>query len=703
MITKSLFKKNYLRANNRFKFFSTNNITNELKFPNRSIDYFLNQNNYAYIDKTLFFEKVLNNTNTEIFYQPDSFGKSFNLDLFRFFISNLKRIDNIVDYNKRIQFFEKTEIYKNQTLIQNHFLKHPVIYLNFKELDEIKFEDNIEKLKLILNSQIEQIFQNENYKSLNNYELKVIEDFISNIKTIDSQFLTYMPKEIAKVLSKISQNNAFILINNFDYPLINSFGKKSYEDYKQFLETFFKNTFKNNNYIYKGILTGVNEIEHDQIFKSVINSKAYLFKENNENVNKFFGVNTNEDVLISLNTNNFNLNNNTQAIKNFISSGCTNNISFKNFLNIYQNPDLKAFTEENLMRYFNIENVCQNLNLDIIFSNMVNTSSKDYLSGYKLINILNNKAEVFVSYNIHEIKDNASPTINHTTFSDYNLIFEDSNNKNISFDNPLEVNSFISYLLSNDLIYLKPAEKSIEISSLQSALLIKNTFSKLNFHLEDYDRRLANNFYKYLYFNKLENYFNEIKDVFEASFRTSSTIAKKIKAFTKTVNLNFKNEKELENYFVHIMTLELNVENSKENLNIYKVDDYDNIIISDLLKEFTLITFDDRRFAIFIRFNKYKSISSSSTNEGLNEIDEVQKNEIISKNKKRIPKVDLKDVITNMKTTNEEKICKINEDEAVKFLKNISDNFESISFVSINNYKNNLEYAIKSISTKNDK
>lgn len=681
------------------KNFSSKTSSNDIIFPDRSIEYFINPNKYTFIDKTKFIEKALSNTNTEIYYQPNSFGKTFNLDILKYFLSDLNKVDNIVDKSKRKTFFEKTEIFNNKDLVEKHFQKHPVIYLNFKELDEKKFEDNIEKLKLLLNSQVDQIFQYEAAKDLNAYELKIFEEFLSNIKSVSNQFLTNMPKELARILSKLSGNNAFILINNFDYPLVNSYGRKCYEEFKPFLEALVKNTFKNNNFIYKGILTGVSELEHQSTFSSLINHnlKSYSFKDfqDAEEANKYFGISLTEDKIANLdnNSNNKSLKDYAKTISLFNTNNAKNNLSYINFFNCNKNESLRGLSEESLMKLLNIESISDFLNLNALFANVINDSSKDYLSGYKLLNILNNKAENFLK----NFTENTNQK-KHNFYLDANLSFDISaktENKFFTFENPLRSSAFLSYLLANNVISLSAegAKSNIEIPNVQSALLIKSAFAKQTFHLDDYDRKLAYNFYRYLYFNKASEYFQEIKNIFDLTGKAAGAASKKISPFSKQVNLNFKSEKELENYFVHIMTLELNIEDSAENLNIFGVDDYENTKVSELLKEFTLITFDDRKFAIFIRFNKHKLSAASPHAEDLNEIDEVQNNDVIKKSKKRIPKVDLKDLTTTLQTINQEKISKLKKEEALGFLKHISTDFQAVSFVSVSNYKNYLEFA----------
>lgn len=683
MRLKNLISRNILFKKNSIKYFSNKSSPNDLLFPDRSIDYFLSPNKYAYIDKTKFIEKVISNNNTEIYHQPDSFGKTFNLEILRYFLSDLNKIDNVIDKSKRKQFFEKTEIFNNKELVEKHFQKHPIIYLNFKELDERNFEDNIEKLKLLINTQIDQIFQYENAKNLTSFELKIFEEFISNMRNVSHQLLVNMPKELSRVLAKLSENNPFILINNYDYPLIHSYGRKCYEDFEPFLESFIKNTFKNNNYIYKGILTGVNELEHVSIFSSLNNLKLHSYKSNEDvKTNAYFGVNVNEDNIANGN----NLKGYSNTIPIFTNNNITTNtVSYVDFYKCLEKTNLRSLDEESLIKSFNIERISEYLNLDSLFGNMVNDSSKDYLSGYKLLNILNKKAEDF----INDFYSNS----NHNVNADYDLNhnFNLANNIFFSFKNPLQSFALLSYLLSNNIISYNHNANSMEIPNIKSALLIKTTFAKQKFHLEDYDRKLAYNFYRYLYFNKVPEYFQEIKSIFEAIQKNAAN--KKISPFNKQVNLNFKSEKELENYFVHIMTLELNNENSKENLNIFAVEDYDNNKVSDLLKEFTLITFDDKKFAIFIKFNKHKLSVTSPSNEELNEIDEVHKNDIIKKSKKRIPKVDYNELTNTLKNINEENLSNIDQEEAVRFLKHISNIFESVSFVSVSNYKNYLEFS----------
>ena len=675
--------KSYLR--NSLKSFSTSNINsnlsdNALSFPERTVDYFINPNKYNYLDKTKYFENILSNNKTEIFYQPDSFGKTFNLEMFRYFISDVKKVDDCIDIKKREEFFKNKQIFQNSEIVQNHFSKHPVIYLNFKELDENNFEDNMEKFKLILNTQIEQIFQYESKNNLDKFEMKICEEFLNNTKTSNLQFLTNLPKELSKILNKLSENNPFILINNYDFPLIHSYGKASHDQFKSFLEMLVRNTFRNNNYIYKGILTGVNELDHKFIFSNLNNLKIHSFKDNKDiEYKNFFGVSLEKEENLKMYKDNI-------SKYNEFPNELNKTLSFYNFSGTYNKINLNTYHEENLVKYFNIENISEYLNINNLFSNIVNENSLDYLDGYKILNLINNKAENF----INKFYSNNTEFLN-KSFNDESLPFDIETNKFYSFTNQIHKNSFLSHLLSNNIIQLD-SNNNIKIPNLLSALIIKNTFSKLQYHKDDHNRKLAYIFYKYLYFNKINEYFSEIKSIYDSSRKTG--IPKKADS-NKQINLVFKTEKEFEEYFTHIMSLELNLMDSKENIFIYRVEDLDDFKVSDLLKEFTLITFNDRKFAIYVRFNKYK-LSNIQAGEDLGEIDELQNIEVVQKAsvKKRIHKTNSDEVVKILQNINNEKISKLDQEEAVKYLSHISDQFESVAFASLANYQKFFEYTV---------
>jgi len=593
-----MFTKNPIKKLNHIlkKEFSKSNIiinsinsNTKINFHTRSIDYFLQPEKFTFFDNTNFIKNILTNTNTEIIYQPESFGKTFNLEILRYFLSNNNKLDNILTIKKREEFFEDKKIFENKDLKENYFAKYPTIYLNFKELDERNFDDNIEKLKFLLNSQISQIFDSEEYKNLNNLEVKIFEDFFENHKNIDLNFMAILPKMLSNLLGKLSNKSPFILFNNFDYPLINSYGNTSHERYKEFLEVLIRNTFKNNQYIHKGILTGTNDIENNYLFSGVKNLKFSSFKlhekkdedNNNEDINKYFGIDLN-----NLNENIYKENLKAFMPKTSNSYG-NKNISFFNFEKTF-NFDLNKLTENNsneneenlikdLSKRFKNKTTSEDLNLQILFSKMVNNNSKDYLMGYKVLNLLNNKAEIFIE---NFLKNNTNNTKKIPTYSDKSYSFNLNENEISGFDlnNPLKEENLLNFLSSNNIIQISE-DKKITIPHLSSALLIRESFKKLNFHKDDYNRNLAYLFYRYLYFNKTKTYLSEIKKIFESARKQTKNILE----ISKPGNLTFKSEKEMENYFVHIFTLELNLENSKENINIYQIEDDENLTKSYIM------------------------------------------------------------------------------------------------------------------------
>jgi hypothetical protein len=738
MFTKNTLKKLNSILKKKFTKLNTNIITNsitqntKINLPTRTIDYFLEPEKFTFFDNTNFIKNILSNTNTEIIYQPESYGKTFNLEILRYFLSNNNKLDNILSIKKREEFFEDKKIFENKDLKEKFFGKYPIVYINFKELNERNFNDNIEKLKFLLNTQISQIFESDDFKILNSLEVKIFEDFFENHKKIDLNFISILPKMLSNILGKLSNKSPFVLFNNFDYPLINSYGNTSHETYKIFLENLIRNTFKDNQYIYKGILTGVNDIEINHLFSSIKNLKLTSFKlnENNNNNNNNNPNNNN----ININTNNTYIDNNNEELNKYFGIDLNNynenifkenlkafipknsyaygnkNISFFNFEKTY-NFDLNKITEnylnntnnnnndnenqeeekENLINELlkNLKNktTSEDLNLETLFSNMVNNSSKDYLMGYKILNLLNNKAENFIE---NFFKKNSTKKLN--AYYDKNFNFNLTKNSGFDLDRPLKTENLLNFLCSNNIIQINE-ENNLTIPHLSSALLISETFKKLNFHNDDYNRNLAYLFYKYLYYNKTKTYLSEIKKIFDSSRKQS----KNISLFSKPGNLIFKNEKDMENYFVHIFTLELNLENSMENINIYQIDDDENLIISDSLKQFVLITYDDRKFATFVKFNKYRTPTSQAAEE-LMEIDEIQKNSVIQKaaNRKLIG-IKPEDAEKNLKEINMEVMNQLKDMEMINFLRKISDNFEAFNVISISSFGKYMDYEIREV------
>ncbi len=259
--------------------------------PDRFINYFLKPNHYSYKDNTKFISQILNDNFTEIILSPANTGKTFNLEAFKYFSSCSSLIQERVDINSREEFFKSTEIYSTH---KEHFNKYPMITINLKELDQNNFEDNMEKFKYMVTLQFEQIleYMNNSYSSDNklpSIDMKAIEEYFNSYRNLNENLTITSCKELSKYLLKATKESPFLIIDDYDYPLINAYKNGFYDDMLRFMKQFINILVKDNHFLNKTVLTGVNLIDEEAIFRQLDKYNKYITVNNDTKYNNCFG------------------------------------------------------------------------------------------------------------------------------------------------------------------------------------------------------------------------------------------------------------------------------------------------------------------------------------------------------------------------------------------------------------------------------
>jgi len=636
----------FFNSQNKKSFSTTQNKTNTGIYPDRFIDYFLKPSFYNYRDNTLFIEKILQNNFTELILFPENYGKTFNLETLRFFLSSNILIDERVDKQMRIDFFSKTKIFYTPTF-NSQFAKFPVVSINFRELDQNNYRDNVEKFRFLLNLQFEQVLQymqsKEHKENLTHIDIKNIEEFFFNYKNYKETLLFNSCKDLTKILLKITKQNPFFIIDDYDYPLLNSLKNNFYEDMLVFMESFFNISIKNNNFVNKSIIAGVNKVSYNKLFSQLSNVIEY--KEDEE---KFFG--------------------------------------FKDFV----------------MQRLNKEKFANDLYLREFFNFLIDENSENYIAGMKRLVNLKNLTE-------REISDFPKE------FQTEKLL----ESKSIEFTKKISTKFLEDYLYYNGII-----SSNGEIANSFYSEIVKNSLPQLddpNSMKFDFNKKLAYGYYNFLFNNNLEGYMEYLKSLFEFVARIMKN--KKLQTTNSHLlpdfNLQFRTEKEFETYLVDILTLEMNNDESNERIQIFSIDDDEVTQLKPELKKFTLITYDDKKFAIFVKGNKIKPRhSNTSKQEEENFQDETNVEEIL--NNPNITKISNKStsekspskkpfhivpsgiILSELKKKNEEILQGIDRQEAINFLTKISTDFEIVYFISVSNYTKQIDYSMEIVKLEKE-
>ena len=226
-----------------------------------------------YVDKTHMIKELLNNgTQALMILRPRRFGKSLNISMLLHFFSVLKK-----DSFKEV--FKDTQILKEVDLVTEYANKYPVIHLNFGRFNPAYCDSKegvLEFLKQLLLGVIQDY--NEHLISLDDDSKKAI-DKLKN--TLNASIIINGLRKMSKILSRVFKRSCIILIDEYDVPLSQAFNNQTFKILSEYYHPFLKGGLKDNEHLFKGIITGCTKISGQTLFGGLSHFTNYSLLEEN--------------------------------------------------------------------------------------------------------------------------------------------------------------------------------------------------------------------------------------------------------------------------------------------------------------------------------------------------------------------------------------------------------------------------------------
>ncbi len=219
------------------------------------------ESNSLYIDKTLFIKELIDDTSKVLcFPRPRRFGKTLNMSMLDYYF-NLDYKDNTL--------FNGLKIMEQGDKYLREMNKYPVISLSLKELKKETYQEFIDKYKTLMS---------ELYKKykfiLDNPDIN--SDFYNKIIKMEEESqladaLSYLVRD----LSKYYGLQVIVLLDEYDAPILYGYEKGYYDEIITFIKQLFVTTFKDNNNLRKGVITGISRISKENLFSDANNIEVY--------------------------------------------------------------------------------------------------------------------------------------------------------------------------------------------------------------------------------------------------------------------------------------------------------------------------------------------------------------------------------------------------------------------------------------------
>jgi hypothetical protein len=223
----------------------------------------LRRDDMTYVDKTLWAADILGSGSViHVVPRPRRFGKTLNMSMLRYFV---ERTDE-----DRTDLFADTAIWNAENgRYREHFQRYPTIYLSFKDLKAATWEDLWVGLRQLLATELE-------------HTLGVLAaaDFVPDGEA-DRQWLAKLdddatPAHYSAFLLKLTNwfekatgERTVILIDEYDAPLHAAWQHGYWDTAVAFFRDLLSAGLKDNNHLYKGVLTGILKVAKEGIFSGL--------------------------------------------------------------------------------------------------------------------------------------------------------------------------------------------------------------------------------------------------------------------------------------------------------------------------------------------------------------------------------------------------------------------------------------------------
>lgn len=235
-------------------------------------------NQCIYVDKTLLAKEILDSGEKVILItRPRRWGKTLGMSMLKYFLSlEVDAQGKEVENNSNRALFDNLEIAKTDKI--NEQGKHPVIFLTLKDVKGNSYEEIENNLRQKMSEILEQYtYLYEAIKKADPYKYKASLDQFDRIlkRSSDKSDITKSIALLSRLLSDYHGKTPFVLIDEYDVPLNNTYNTDYYQDTLSLIRGLFEAGIKDNNCMKKAIVTGVFKIAKSGLWTGMNNSSDY--------------------------------------------------------------------------------------------------------------------------------------------------------------------------------------------------------------------------------------------------------------------------------------------------------------------------------------------------------------------------------------------------------------------------------------------
>ena len=218
----------------------------------------IRKSGFYYVDKTKLIEQLLQNWGkVNLFTRPRRFGKTLNMSMLRAFFET----------GADPSLFEGLYISKNKEMCAEYMGKYPVIFLSFKGVDGLTFEEAQTRVTTIIRTEARRHYELKNSDRLVDEEIAQFAQLLAG-KPDD---LTDSIRLLSELLYRHFDQKVIIIIDEYDVPLDKAFQNGYYREMISLIRGLLGQALKTNTSLQFAVLTGCLRISKESIFTGLNN------------------------------------------------------------------------------------------------------------------------------------------------------------------------------------------------------------------------------------------------------------------------------------------------------------------------------------------------------------------------------------------------------------------------------------------------
>ncbi len=225
----------------------------------------LREGGYYYVDKSLFIREITEaSAEVLLIPRPRRFGKTLNLSMLRYFYEKTDE-----DLTKLFQGLAV----RNEDVFRECQGKYPVIWMTFKEVKSREWSGCLRNLQNVIYREYAR------HRHLLDSSVLFPEEkaYFRNILNGKSDQTDYeiSLENLSAFLRRFHDRRVIILIDEYDTPINAGYVSGYYEEAVSFMRNLLSGGLKDNENLFKGVVTGVLRVAKESIFSGLNNLSVY--------------------------------------------------------------------------------------------------------------------------------------------------------------------------------------------------------------------------------------------------------------------------------------------------------------------------------------------------------------------------------------------------------------------------------------------